>query len=388
MLLHAALSDPGPYGQRTRDLAAKINAMLSQPKYRARVVPLKTVAKAIGASKPEMEYMNLFVAQSWLQINQDAPTDAKIHYKAMMDNALSAMDPDVRILVSRTIEEFPRQGFVSKDRAKTTTSTVTAPMSKEFVKIYEKSEMASIAKASPLDAAIGRIRDAYITAPIGEGPSVSELLVKFKLVDDDGRPTKGAPAGLSELVVRERQLAEDWRGQRGKHVIRAFDIIPEEVKLVAIMRAVDAHRILFSHMKAVSHIYTSYYRTGRMAALEKGGKDLGLRADPTIIASLAETMRRMLEGSGEKISITLNNTTAAQQAVQAQGAKADVEISQETKEYLAKLATMSDSEIEATLASMDQMRLLLANGGVTGESASQQTIDVTPQNPVDKPPAD
>lgn len=387
LLLHAALSDPGPYGERTRSLAAKLQKFFSYPRNRGRVVSPKTVQKHCGATDDEMSALRVFVAQTWLQINQDAPTDAKVHYKSMLDDEMGKLDPDVRMLISRTIEEFPRQAYVSRERAQTLTSKVTAPFSKEFVKTYERREVAALMQASPLEEAIARVRDAYITAPVGDIPAVVDLMQKFKLLDADGRPANGAPAGISEAAVRERQLAEDWRGQRGKHVVRAFDIIPEEVKLVAIMRAVEAHRILFSHLKAISHIYTTYYRTGKMPALEAGGQALKLRADPSVLASLAETMRRMLEGSGEKVSITLNNTTAAQQAVQADGAKADVQISQATKDYLARMSTMPDSEIEAELRSMDQLRLLLANGGVTGDEASAQTIDVipSPQIPLAKP---
>lgn len=387
MLLHAALSDPGPYGERTRALALKLQKFFSQPRNKGRVINQRTIQKHVGATDDEMSALKVFVAQTWTQLNQDAPTDAKVYYKAMLDDEMAKLDPDVRILISRTIEDFPRQAFVTKERGQTITRTVTAAYSKEFVKTYEKREVAVTAAASPLEEAIARVRDAYITAPVGDIPAVTELMVKFKLLDAYGKPAPGAPPGISEALVRERQLAEDWRGQRGKHVVRAFDIIPEEVKLIAIMRAVEAHRILFSHMKAISHIYTQYYKTGVMPSLDPGGKALKLRADPSILASLAETMRRMLEGSGEKVSITLNNTTAAQQAVQAEGAKADVQISQATKEYLARMSTMPDAEIEAELRNMDQLRLLLANGGVTGEEATTQTIDVpaSPQIPLDKP---
>lgn len=378
MLLHAALSDSGPYGQRTRELAGRIHKFLAHPSRRGRIARLPAVTKHIGASGDEMDALKVVLAQSWLQINQDGPEDAKTHYKNMLETELGKLDPDVRILVSKTVEEFPRQAYVTKDRAQTMTTTVTAPLTKEFVKVYERRDGSAQVKASALDEAIARVRDAYITAPVGDIPAVAELIKKLGYVDDKGATLAKAPAGFSEAAVRERQLAEDWRGQRGKHVVRAFDIIPEEVKLIAVMRAVEAHRILFTHLKALSHIYSTYYQTGGMPALDGRGKQLKLRADPSVLASVAETMRRMLEGSGEKVSITLNNTTAAQQAVQAEGAKADVQISQATKNILAKMETMSPDEIRQELANMDFMTQLLADGGVTGAAASSQpaAIDV------------
>lgn len=375
MLLHVALKDPGPFGRGTRVLAEKIQRFLARPKNRGRVIPQKSLLTALRCSENEFQTMKVFIAQEWLTLNQDSPQDAVAYYRDMLDTEMAKLDPDVGMLISKTIEEFPRQVYVTRKRAQKITQQVTAPLTEQFVRTYEQREVSVTARASALDEAIARVRDAYITAPIGDIPSIPELMRKLNLVDGEGHVLPGAPAGMSEAAIRERQLAEDWRAQRGDHVVRAFDIVPAEVKLVAVLRAVEMHRMLATHARALSAIYSNYYRTGEMKSLD-GKKFLKMKTDPTVLASIAETMRRMLDGSGEKFSITLHNTTAAQQAHQAEGAKADVQLSLTTKEYIARMSAMSDAEIEVELAGMEHMRMLLANGGVTGDSASAQTIDV------------
>lgn len=378
MLNHALLSWRTPHGKRTRELASLVTRFLANNVRHGGIVRQDAVMRATGAKAWETDLVKLLIAQRWLAINQDAPLPMRLRYRDMLEKAMRRIDPDVRVLAQSSLEDMPRQAYITRERAQQLTRQITAPFTKEFVKVYESRVAVQAVPVSHLEEAICRVRDAYITAPIGDMPAIGDLLVSLGYTSSEGQPLKALDNGdgtkmpLTEAMVRTRQLAEDWRGQRGKHVVRAFDIIPEELKLVAIMRAAEMARHLFQHAKALSHIFTNYYRTGEMPALANKDRQLNLKVDPTMIASMTEAMNRIMGGGGERLSITLNQTTSAAREVQAEGAKADVEISHETKSYLARMSSMSETEIEAEIAAMEQLRQLLANGGVTGETATAQ----------------
>lgn len=355
MLFHLR-ADLGPTGTAGRYLD-RIRRALFLPKNRGRILYSKL--QILNTPAKRFAY-----AQEWLAINQDAPIDAKIYHQGLAEEALSELDPEYRYKISSALADRPRVPLDIEYRAKTWAKKITAPLTEEFVKVYETKKQAVAVKVTPLDEAVARVRDAYVLAKAGDYPDISAIMVEQGLIDQDGeslvarKDASGTKVPLTEALVRERQLAEDWRGQRARHIHRVFDVIPDEVKLVTIAKAVAMHKDLYQHFQAISHLLKEYYQSGKMMALKDRATPLDLPPNPGILVALAESMRKMFDFSGEKVTITLQQA-AISQAAQTEGAKADVEISLTSKQYMASLESMSQEELDVEIANLDRMRGLL-----------------------------
>jgi hypothetical protein len=70
-------------------------------------------------------------------------------------------------------------------------------------------------------------------------------MVDLTLLDKNGNAT----GDLTETEVRDAMTREDWRAARSEHLHHTFDLVQDEVKLMAFMNNVETHKILFDEIK-------------------------------------------------------------------------------------------------------------------------------------------
>jgi len=352
----------------------RLRELLTQPEYRGRKVKPAEIIHKLGRSR-EWFYRyigNTTLAQEWLAINQDASLDLKAHYKSILDKAVETEQAEVTVISHGKNGE--RQHYVSRQEAQEKTKKIhnaiknSAPSTD--LKIVEKTE-----KNVPVteeEAIINRIREAYVMAPVGDTPNIGKIMTDFGLVDRQGKPTRGE---LTESAVRAKAIAEDWRAQRTEFMYRTFDLIPEEIKMISMIRNVEVQKTLYNEIKAVHRLNLQVYQTGQAKSFD-GKVTLAHSPDPGVLASLAEVMRRMVEGGGN-VNIQINQFGAG-------GREDKGAISAMSRAYMARLAAMDENQVKEEIERFEKLVDMLGDRpeeNLTIEKIEAEDAEIVEDNP-------
>lgn len=306
---------------------------------------------------------NLFFYQTALEANQKSEIEVRAFYDNQISKALSKFKSSIVVETAGALtpEEKSTQFLVSRDDVvrkliKIKSQTTSAKIME--IKLQEPKRITSY--VSEADALLKRVHDEYVLAPLGDTPDIEEIAKRIKI---DVMPQE----------IRKIAHSENWRAERASYLHQSLDLVPEEIKLVAMLRTVDVHKMLYNHIKILHRQHMQYYQTGRVLSLD-GTSDLKFRPDPGAISALAETMRRIVDGSSS-VNILINNQLKNTGLI---GASEDLVSSEEkdssllTKKYVSQLIKMSPDEIEKEIENLSKLRALV-------DEKDDPIIDVQPE---------
>lgn len=352
-----------------------VRKILSEPEYRGRHVRVSELIRALKKSKSWFyeSVGTAALAQEWLSVNQDAPLDVKVKYEAMLKDSLNELQPDTKVKAGG--KEF----YVTKEEAQQKAVKISGAFRNKHAKASIKGEIVQEIKKTavvPADknaATIERIRNQYVLATLGDLPNVGKIMKDFGLIDQQGRPT----TELTEDMVRQVMLEENWKQLREDHLHRTFDVLPDEIKFVTLMRNVETQRMLYDEIKTLHRNNMQYYGTGQVKSLD-GQKVLDYEPDPGVVAGLAEIMRRMVDGGGN-INVLIQNNYGGG------GAGRNSNASIMTNQFIAHLNKLSPDELKEEISRMEALATALSGKQekITLEDIESQAtvIDVTPEKP-------
>ncbi len=108
---------------------------------------------------------------------------------------------------------------------------------------------------------IGSIRQAFITAPVGDMPTISKLMCQRGLLDENGRPT----GTVTESDIREVMREENWKQRRVDWLYETCDLVPEEIQLRSFLWSVEIEKILFHTIQLQHRATARYFQSGKTA---------------------------------------------------------------------------------------------------------------------------
>ncbi|MGZ3773009.1 MAG: hypothetical protein ACXVCY_04485 [Pseudobdellovibrionaceae bacterium] len=324
------------------DRVLGLRDFLARPENRGRKISNGELARHFNKSAQWIKrtFGEGTIAQEWLTANQDAPLDVKVFYQDRMNKSLNEIDPkDIEV---RTGE---KTFFVSKEQAKETTikvaSTIKTIPQTAITVVNVGSESKQVTEQ---DMLIDKIREAYVLAPIGEMPNISKMMIEFGLLSKQGVPLKN----ITEEQVRLRMIEEDWKSQRSDYLYKTLDIIPDEIKLVAMVRNVEINKMLFNEMKHIHRMNQQYYANGKAMSIDKT-REIEWRPDPGSIATIAEVMRRMMDGGGNVNILNIN------QFGEGGGNKGQANISPVVRTYLARIQKLNTEDMVQEVSQFEQL---------------------------------
>lgn len=303
-------------------------------------------------------------AQVWLRCNPEAEGEAKEHYALIVKREMHDAEKDVT-LEFKTANEGKKKVTITKTELQRTVKNYV-----EHAKEGEKSKVIGRAVSTELvvkkadvdpdEATIDRIRELYVSAPVGEMPSIRAIMIDVGLLADNGKPL----GELTEAKVRQKMLEENWRKDRNDWIWQYMDIIPDEVKLTTLMRTIEVQKILYNQIKILNRQNSEYAAKGFVTTLD--GKNIikGFVPDPVAVGSLAEVMRRITSGNEAAIQI---NFHGGQGAVKGRSdGSLEVETSDGTltlvnRRYVNTISTMSEQDIEKEIERLDGLSDLLTH---------------------------
>jgi len=339
----------------------RLRSWLSLPQNRGRVIRVSEVVEALAKSRAWFyKYLGqASFAQEWLQINQDAPIDAKIHYQSMINRELGDIEAPATVQVDEA--DGRKEFFVSKEEAKKKTTNLTSRIEAAApARVIEQRTQVVVVAATAEEKIIERVRDRYTLAALGDIPAISAIMKDLGLTKSDGT----ASGTVTEEMVRKVMIAEDWRGQRRDYLHRTMDVIPDEVKLVSLVRNVEVHRMLHTEIKLLHRAHVQFYQEGRATTVGRGpnGQPTVLdnfRPDHGTVAGLAEVMRRMVDGGGN-VNILINNGQLGAAAVGGGAVTGQANaLSLMSRKYLGKLNDMKPEELADEIERLDALTRLL-----------------------------
>lgn len=297
----------------------------------------------------------MFFAQCALEANQKSRLEVKVYYEDMLARCMSRFNSEtvLEITAALTDEKRNNRYLVSRQTMIDSLSKIASDDTGDVIAtLASKAPMRKIDYVGESEARFKRVHDEYVMAPLGETPNIGDIVNKVgegKLHVDD---------------VRKTAVDENWRAERANYLYQSLDLVPEEVKLVTMLRTVEVHKLLYTHIKILHKMHMDYYKSGRVRSLD-GTSDLKFSPDPGSISGLAETMRRLVDGSSS-VNIMINNQGKAQGAagaldehgMQIAGSN-DGRASLMTKKYLTQLNKMSAEEIEAEIDNLTKLRRLV-----------------------------
>lgn len=338
--------------------------ILSHPEQRGRVVKPTEIIRKMGTSKGTFyRYIDqVQLAQTWLEINQDAPLDAKAHYKNMLDEGLKGLEADVSVTVGRKqgSNNGGKKFYVEKEQARIIASraaemigrdpeTDKARVANANVTVREVKKETEMVEVDAKAKMLSQLREAFIMAPLGDMPDIGKMMRDFGLIDSQGNAT----GDLTLAEVRNVAIEEEWKQDRAMHLHRSLDIIPEEVKAITMVRNLEVQKLMFQEIKLIHRMNAQYYNTGQVKSLD-GTKILEYSPDHGVIAGMAEVMRRMVDG-GSNVNILINQF--GDRSVNG-GAPS---VSMVTRSYLKELAEMDPATIEAESRKFEALSRMLAD---------------------------
>ena len=367
----------------------RLRELLTHPEQRGRVVNVSEIVHKLGTSKASFyrHIGNVVLAQEWLAVNQDAPVDAKLHYKNMLDEGLKKIESDVQVTVGNDGRGNGKKFFVPKQVAQ-----IQAARAGDMLRSRNPSEKAEgergskrerlisggnvtvrevtnetqVVEVSETDAIIQRIRDAYVMAPLGDMPNIREVMKGFGLMDSQGNSI----GPVTEDQVRAAMAVEDWKNERATFLHKTMDLLPDEVKMVTMMRNLEMQKILYNEAKVVHRMNMQHYQSGQVKSLD-GKQIIDYQPDSAQVAGLAEVMRRMVDG-GTSINILINQFAERGDG----GALVNKSgVSMVSRAYLSKLAGMSPDELEE-----ESQRFVALSEMLATDEAKAASIDEIQQS--------
>ena len=377
------------FDEKKKKTQDDLRKLLADPKYRGRVVKPSEIYRNLKIGKTTFyKYVDdITLAQTWLTENQDAPVDAKKHYQNMLETSINGIEKTVHITSGgKSGSQGKNKFYVSRNEARMRTKhasemirpSVTHKDGKTErhrvvqtgVTVREVSNETVVVEVTEEDKIIDKIREQFVLAPLGELPNVTQIMKDVGLLKDNGDP---ANPKITEAVVRERMVSEDWKNEREMVLHRAFDIIPNEVKMVTMMRNLDTQKLLYNEIKLIHRMNAQHYRTGQVKSLD-GNTILDYSPDHGTIAGMAEVMRRMVDG-GTNIKILINQFDSKEQG-------SSGSMSLVSRNYLRKLGEMTPEEVEQEARRLEDLAQMLADdpqGKISIdeiEAQERQVIDV------------
>lgn len=362
----------------------QLRKLLNHPNYAGRVVkPSELIRKMKIPSSTFYKHINkVTLAQEWLAANQDAPLDAKRHYEYVLREGMENLDSQMSVHVNgsnkskaraftaeKVSKQIPLAGTSHALRAGKKQESLKLNAQVTMKKTVEDTEMVELSK---VDGIIQSIKEAFVLAALGEMPDIKAIMKEYGLLDSQGNAT----GEVTEAMVREKMVQDDWKYERELYLYRSFDIVQAEIDMVALQRNLEVHRALFNEIKIIHRMNIQYYQTGVVKTLDGSKIIEDYKPDHGTMAGMSEVMRRMLEG-GTKFNIMVNNFN--------KGSEEQQSVNQANRELLQKIAGMSVEELEEETRRLEVLGSMLVNdtsGKITIEDIEAQergqVIDVTP----------
>lgn len=341
-----------------------LRKLLTDPQYKGRVIRPAEIIRALRISKPTF-YRNigyLKLAQEWLVINQDAPLDAKEHYKNMLDTEMQKIAPDLKVHYQSNQDER-KEFFVPKETVKEKIVHAAAVKKSKAISVKSQTTELVSTELSKKDMILHRIKNAYVLAPSGTLPSIQKIMEDFGLINDKGEAT----SEVTESDVRQVMVEEDWKRDRAHYLHSTLDVIQDEVKIVTMMRNLELHRMLFEEAKLVARNNRQFFSQGHVKTLDGNSVIEGFTPDHGVIAGLAEVMRRMVDGGGN-INILINQFGGEGGSAGQSGSA----ISLIARMYMKRLADMTEEEVAEEISKFESLSQMLTQ---KTDSVSMEKID-------------
>lgn len=345
----------------------RLRSTLQKPEFKGRVNKHRELYRDMNISHEHFRKMQGAVraAQIFLQENAQAPLEVKEHYKKVLDKTFTEgvgptavkVNGKTHTVTKEEVVQVARRIGMGSGRSERKIAEVIEP------KIVSKTEV-----VTEEEMIIDRIRRMYVLADAGEMPGIGAIMRDVGLIDKDGKYT----SKVTEEMVRDRMIADEWRNERSDHLKRTFDIIPEEVKIYRTLSGIEREKKMQQEFNVIHNLNQQYFAKGKVMSLDKT-RELDWKADLGALSIIAETIRRSAQDGGPAVAIQINNlSSGGSQTAQAS-------ISQASKAFMQKLNKMNPEELMAEADKLDAMVKMLAppEKKITiNDIATQDSIDL------------
>lgn len=312
---------------------ATIRREIANPKNDFLKLSLKAICKHFHMKM--YDWLCGVISQAWLERYVDAPIQLREKWMITAEKYLSNEQLEV---VVKKVGTF-----------KPAIQEVTRISHTGAGKIMRTDKEVCMIGQSEADQIIGEIRSEYILARTGSMPSIEGIMKAKGLLNIDNTPT----GPVTEEMVRNKMVSEDWRKSRSDHIYRTFDLIPEEVKIASMKQNIEVQKMLFQTVQVLHKEFMEYHSTGKVTALKDKEKILHVEPNAGTIAGVAETMRRMVDGT-TNINILIQDNGEKNQ--QGDG------VSLVARAYMARIANMDESSLRQEIERMEKMaRVIVVN---------------------------
>jgi hypothetical protein len=241
----------------------RLRAILADSDCRGRVVPISELCRRIGITRRTftLNIGHFDLATAWFAENQDAPLDAKAHYKGMLDAAMAESNAEIAIEHSSAERGQPTEiQFIEKTVEKKYVQRLTS-RSKQVpeLRVITTTDEREVQQVEPEEKIIERIREAYVMASVAEMPNIEVLIKDLGIVET---PT------LNAQTVRAVATKQNWKMQRAAHLYESLDLVPEEIQITSLLRKIQIQEMLYKHMKLVDRQLTQYALHGEVKSLD------------------------------------------------------------------------------------------------------------------------
>ncbi len=141
-----------------------------------------------------------------------------------------------------------------------------------------------------------QLRESFVNAPMGAHPSIATVMRAKGLLNPDGTSS----SELREEDVRAVAARDGWKWQREQRLHGRSDLIPAEIQMGAIARAVELRKLLGRLNDMNFRAVSQYHREGRVTTLD-GAREipcpelrsvlLGAMAEQRVTEALMENLQ-------------------------------------------------------------------------------------------------
>jgi hypothetical protein len=328
---------------------------LAQPESQGRPMTLAEMSQGSGLSTGWLSKLNSQrIYQEWKQYNKSAPIEAERHFSGLARSYIAKVEGKkiVSVDMSSTDTINPQKAhFITKEIVKEGLSKLNSMRSPKRRAIIKSKGVLGIetkdfvqVQVTEEEALLDRIREAYVLVDVGVQPTIRQIMKDFGLLDNQSLAT----GSLTEVMVRERMVAENWAHSRDEHIAITFDYRPAELASMNYVRTMEAQKIVFEELRLMYRDLRQYRRQGFVTTLDEKTRlayDYDPAATGPAIAAMAESVKRLGEQnrSNNILNITLNSAQTAGSS------------SIENRELLARLSLMTTEEKEAEMRHWDQI---------------------------------
>jgi hypothetical protein len=328
------------------DFEDKLRATMQKPGFKGRVIKDREIYRDMGVSKTSWlrHSGKMRMAQIFIQENPTAPIEVKEFYLDIINKDVVENTGDQVVIVNKKKHTITKSDVVNKSK---TMKMRGQPIAEIITPVLVEKTI----PATEDEVIIEKIRKMYVMAPVGEMPNVTEIMKDLGLIDSKGLPT----GSVTEEAVREKMIADEWRNDRTSYLHKAFDIIPDEVKMYRTIGGLEREKKMHQEFNVVHNLNQQWFAKGRVMSLDKS-TTLDWKPDVGALSILAETIRR-LASDGPMVAIQINNGMGG-----AAGAPSDARasISAGAKAYMQRLNKMTPEELKTEADKLDSMIKMLA----------------------------